>query len=197
MSRGILYIMSGPSGTGKGTICIELMKIRKGIHLSVSETSREQRPGEIAGVTYNYVSVDEFKQHIEDGDMLEWAVYSGNYYGTPKKQIEKMLEDGTDVLLEIEPQGAIKVKEKMPEAVLMFIVPPSIAVLRQRLVDRNRESIEEIEKRIEASKWEFSQALQYNNVIVNDNLQMCVNEVMSLMDGYTKQRKIIENLLNE
>lgn len=196
MSRGILYIMSGPSGTGKGTICNEIIK-RRNINLSVSVTSRDKRVGEIAGVTYNYISVDEFRRMIEDEKMLEWAMYGENYYGTPKENIEKMLEAGDDVLLEIEVQGALQVKAKMPEAVMMFIVPPSMEVLRQRLHDRGRESDEEIEKRIKTAQVEFSKSFQYNDIIVNDDLEECVNKVMSLMDGYRESRNIVENLLNE
>ena len=196
MSRGILYIMSGPSGTGKGTICEELLK-RRDMYLSVSATSRNQRKGEVAGVTYNYLTVDEFKALIDEDKMLEWAVYNGNYYGTPKEKIEQMLEAGKDVLLEIEPQGAMQVKSKMNDAVMMFIVPPSMKVLKERLVNRGRESDEEIEKRIKAAKWEFSQSVNYNDIIVNDDLEECVTKVLRLMDGYREERNIIEKLLNE
>lgn len=196
MSKGILYIMSGPSGTGKGTICNEIIK-RRDINLSVSVTSRDKRVGEIAGVTYNYISVDEFRKLIEDEKMLEWAMYGENYYGTPKENIEKMLDEGKDVLLEIEVQGALQVKSKMPEAVMMFIVPPSMEVLKKRLIDRGRETEDEINTRIKTAQAEFAKSFQYNDIIVNDDLEVCVNEVMSLMDGYTKSRKIVENLLNE
>lgn len=196
MSRGILYIMSGPSGTGKGTICEELLK-RRDMYLSVSATSRNQRKGEVSGVTYNYLTVDEFKKLIDEDKMLEWAVYNGNYYGTPKEKIEQMLAQGKDVLLEIEPQGAMQVKAKMNDAVMMFIVPPSMKVLRERLVNRGRESDEEIEKRIAAAKWEFSQSVNYNDIIVNDDLEECVTKVLGLMDGYREERNIIEKLLNE
>ena len=196
MSKGILYIMSGPSGTGKGTICNEIIK-RRDINLSVSVTSRDKRVGEIAGVTYNYISVDEFRKLIEDEKMLEWAMYGENYYGTPKENIEKMLDEGKDVLLEIEVQGALQVKAKMPEAVMMFIVPPSMEVLKKRLIDRGRETEDEINTRIKTAQAELAKSFQYNDIIVNDDLEVCVNEVMSLMDGYTKSRKIVENLLNE
>ena len=196
MSKGILYIMSGPSGTGKGTICNEIIK-RRDINLSVSVTSRDKRVGEIAGVTYNYISVDEFRKLIEDEKMLEWAMYGENYYGTPKENIEKMLDEGKDVLLEIEVQGALQVKSKMPEAVMMFIVPPSMEVLKKRLIDRGRETEDEINTRIKTAQAEFAKSFQYNDIIVNDDLEECVNKVMSLMDGYTKSRNIVENLLNE
>ncbi len=196
MSRGILYIMSGPSGTGKGTICTELLK-RRDLYLSVSTTSREQRVGEVAGITYNYVSKEDFKDLIEKDLMLEWAMYGDNYYGTPKEKIEQMLESGKDVLLEIEPQGALQVKAKMLDAVMFFVVPPSMEVLRQRLVTRGREDEAEIEKRIAAAKWEFTQSVKYNDIVVNDDLEVCVNKVLSLMDKYKNERKTVEKLLNE
>ena len=196
MSRGILYIMSGPSGTGKGTICTELLK-KRDLYLSVSTTSREQRLGEVAGVTYNYVSTEAFKDLIEKDLMLEWAMYGDNYYGTPKEKIEQMLEAGKDVLLEIEPQGALQVKAKMLDAVMFFVVPPSMKVLRQRLVMRGREDEAEIEKRIAAAKWEFTQSVKYNDIVVNDDLNECVDKVLSLMDKYKNERKTVEKLLNE
>ena len=196
MSRGILYIVSGPSGTGKGTVCAELIK-KRDIYLSVSVTSRDIRKGEIKDVTYHYITPDEFKSLIDNDKMLEWAVYSDNYYGTPKEEIEKNLEAGRDVILEIEPQGAMQVKAKMPDAVLLFIVPPSMSVLRERLIGRGRESEAEIDKRINAAKWEFSQAKMYNNIVVNDDLDICVSDVISLMEKYRKDRETVENLLNE
>ena len=153
--------------------------------------------GEIAGVTYNYISVDEFRKLIEDEKMLEWAMYGENYYGTPKENIEKMLDEGKDVLLEIEVQGALQVKAKMPEAVMMFIVPPSMEVLKKRLIDRGRETEDEINTRIKTAQAEFAKSFQYNDIIVNDDLEECVNKVMSLMDGYRESRNIVENLLNE
>ena len=196
LSKGILYIMSGPSGTGKGTICNELLK-RCDIHLSVSMTSREQRKGETQGVTYHYVSEDEFKNKIDEDLMLEWAVYNGKYYGTPKEKIDEMLKMGKDVLLEIDVQGALQVKAKMPEAIMMFIIPPSMKILRERLVDRGRENQTEIQQRIDAAKWEFSQSFKYNNIIVNDDLDVCVDEVLNLMDAYKRERNKVEDLLNE
>lgn len=188
--------MSGPSGTGKGTICNELLK-RCDIHLSVSMTSREQRKGETQGVTYHYVSEDEFKNKIDEDLMLEWAVYNGKYYGTPKEKIDEMLKMGKDVLLEIDVQGALQVKAKMPEAIMMFIIPPSMKILRERLVDRGRENQTEIQQRIDAAKWEFSQSFKYNNIIVNDDLDVCVDEVLNLMDAYKRERNKVEDLLNE
>ena len=149
MSRGVLFVMSGPSGTGKGTICSKLLSNKENdVFLSVSSTTREIRKGEIDGETYNYTTVENFKKMIDNGEMLEYAMYNGNYYGTPKKAVEDVLSSGRNVLLEIEPQGALKIKEMFPEAVLMFIIPPSMKVLRQRLEDRGRESEEQIIERL-------------------------------------------------
>ena len=172
MSRGILFVMSGPSGTGKGTICSELLK-KEDIFLSVSSTTREKRKGEIDGVTYNYTTTADFEDMINNGEMLEYAVYNGNYYGTPRKTVEKMLSEGTNVLLEIEVQGALKVKKLFEDANLIFVVPPSMPELKRRLVERGRETEEQIEERIKTAKWELEQSGKYNYVVVNDNLERC------------------------
>ena len=196
MTKGSLFIISGPSGTGKGTVCKELVK-HDNIFLSISATTRDIRVGEVDGETYFYISKEEFLSMIENGKMLEYAEYSGNYYGTPKEAVEKMLEQGKNVILEIEAQGALKVKEKMPEAVMIFIVPPSIKELRDRLSKRGREDTEEIEKRISAAKWEFSQCPKYIYVLVNDNLEPCVKNTLDIIDATNKRQKIIEKLLSE
>lgn len=198
MNKGILFVMSGPSGTGKGTICEKLLKNEENdVFLSVSSTTREIRKGEVDGVTYNYTTVENFKKMIENGEMLEYAMYSGNYYGTPKKTVSDMLSSGKNVLLEIEPQGALKIKEIFPEAVLIFIVPPSMAVLKQRLEDRGREDTEQIVQRMEAAKWEFEQSPKYNYIFVNDNLDECVREVEETMRDKVAKSNLVDKLLAE
>lgn len=195
--KGLLLVMSGPSGTGKGTVCEELKK-DESIFVSVSMTSRNMRENEIDGVTYYYVSPQQFEDNIKNEKMLEWAQYNGNYYGTPREAVEKMLDEGKNVLLEIEVQGALQVKKNFKDAVLIFIVPPSIDILRQRLIDRGRESLEEIENRINTAKWEITKAPEYNYIIVNDDLSECVDDVFGIIkaEGHKTENnlKIIENL---
>lgn len=196
MSRGVLFVMSGPSGTGKGTICARILETED-IFLSVSSTTREIRKGEVDGETYNYTTRENFERMIADGEMLEYAEYSGNYYGTPKAAVEEMLSKGRNVLLEIEPQGALKVKAAFPEAVLVFVAPPSLSELKKRLTERGRETKEQIDERIAAAKWELEQAYKYSYVVVNDELDECVNEVADILRSKTAEYGLIDKLLKE
>lgn len=196
MNRGILFVVSGPAGTGKGTICERLLETEN-VFLSVSSTTRDMRKNEVAGKTYNYISVEEFESLIAEDEMLEYAVYNGNYYGTPRQAVEKELEAGRNVILEIEAQGAMKVKAKFPEAVLIFVTPPSIKELRKRLVERGRETEEQIEERIQTAKWELTQAYKYAHILINDDLDACVKEVAEIFRRTADERNHIENLLKE
>ena len=196
MSKGILFVMSGPSGTGKGTICDELLK-RYDIFLSVSTTTREIRKGETEGVTYNYTTVANFERMIKNDEMLEYAKYGNNYYGTPQKTVREMIDSGKNVLLEIEPQGAMQVKKIFTDAILMFIVPPSMAELKKRLTERGRENEEQIEERLTAARWEFGEAVKYNIVFINDDLDECVESVISYMNEKTSERNFLNKLLKE
>lgn len=196
MNKGNLFVISGPSGTGKGTVCNMLIE-KEPIFLSVSATTRDCREGETEGVTYNYISEKCFKKLIEDNGMLEWAEYNGNYYGTPKKNVEKILEEGKDVLLEIEPQGALRVKQLFPEAVLIFLIPPSMKELKKRLIDRGRENAEQISKRLETAEWEMRQAFKYNEIVVNDKLELCVERIVEIIRKRNEKTLELERLLNE
>ena len=195
MIRGTLYIISGPSGTGKGTIC-DMLK-GENLYLSISSTTRERRSGEEDGVTYNYTTVEHFEEMIENGEMLEFAKYGDNYYGTPRKHIEERLSKGIDVMLEIEPQGAMQVKKIYPDAVMIFILPPSMAELKRRLIDRGRESGEQINERLKNARWEFSQAPFYNRIFINDNLDECVGAVREFFRETAEKRGFLDKLLNE
>lgn len=195
--RGILFVLSGPSGTGKGTVCNEIMMREDKLTISVSSTTREKRVGETDGETYNYVSKDDFLGMIDRDEMLEYAIYNGNYYGTPKKTVEELLLDGKDVMLEIEPQGALQVKKLFPEAVLIFLVPPSMAELKNRLITRGRESAEEIEQRITNAKWELEQADKYTVLIENDDIEDCVCDVLDYIESKRKERNKVNSLINE
>ena len=195
--RGILFVLSGPSGTGKGTVCNEIMMREDKLTISVSSTTREKRVGETDGETYNYVSKDDFLGMIDRDEMLEYAIYNGNYYGTPEKTVEELLLDGKDVMLEIEPQGALQVKKLFPEAVLIFLVPPSMAELKNRLITRGRESAEEIEQRITNAKWELEQADKYTVLIENDDIEDCVCDVLDYIESKRKERNKVNSLINE
>lgn len=176
MNKGRLFVISGPSGTGKGTICKELVKDEK-IRLSVSMTTRSPREGEIHGVSYYFATKEEFRQKIAAGGFLEYAEVFGNYYGTPKMEVLELLDEGIDVLLEIDVQGALQIKEAYPEAVLVFILPPSMKELRERLSGRGTETPEVLERRLGQATREISFAAQYDYAIINDRLDEVVDNV--------------------
>ena len=196
MNRGNLFIVSGPSGAGKGTICNHFLK-DDDVYLSVSVTTRNRRNEEIEGVTYFYDTIEGFEKRIQDGKMLEWAKYGDNYYGTPKDIVEGKLNNGINVILEIEVQGAFKVKEQMNDAVMIFIVPPSMKELHQRLIDRGRESIGEINKRIDIAKGELKKAIYYDHIVVNDNLEDSVKKVRNIIDERKEKTNLVSKLIEE
>ncbi len=193
MNKGSLFIISGPSGTGKGTICNELIK-HDDTFLSVSLTTRDRRNDEIEGVTYYYVSADEFRNRIENNMMLEWAQYGDNCYGTPKDKVEEQLNRGVNVILEIEVQGALKVKQQMPEAVMIFLLPPSVEALKSRLLNRDRETREEILKRISIAKGELSKAYLYDYIIINDDFDECLQTIRNIIVDRREKLDFVEKL---
>lgn len=177
MERGKLIVVSGFSGAGKGTLMNALMERYDNYALSVSATTRKPRAGEIEGVSYFFKTDGEFREMIEREELIEYAGYVGHYYGTPKAFVEENLNAGKDVFLEIEIQGAMKIKQKYPDAVLMFITPPSAKELRARLTKRGTESPETINARLKRATEEAEGVEAYDYIVVNDNLQDCVETV--------------------
>ena len=187
MNRGLLLVVSGPSGTGKGTVCRALLEKRPDIHLSVSATTRKPRPGEIDGVSYYFMEEAAFRSMIEKADFIEWACFCQNYYGTPKQKVEEQLAAGHDVILEIEVQGAMQVKSEFPEAVFIFVVPPSLDELEKRLAGRGTEKPEVIQERLKTALWEYSNMEKYNYILLNDEVDKAVERFISIIEA-EKQR---------
>lgn len=187
--RGMLVLYTGSSGVGKGTIMKELLKRDPNIRLSVSNTTREPRKGEIDGVHYNFVTKEEFEKLIEADGYLEYAVYCDNYYGTPKKQVEDMLEQGFDVFLEIEVQGGLQVMKKYPDILSIFVLPPSLEILEKRLRERATEDNETIEKRLKEAEKEISFKDRYKYNVINDELEEAVNKILKILHMEENKRK--------
>ena len=181
--QGILAVISGFSGAGKGTVMKALLEQYDNYALSLSATTREPRPGEANGREYFFVSEQEFTSMIEKGDLIEYARYVNHYYGTPKAYVESMLAAGKDVLLEIEIQGALKVKQQFPEALLVFIVPPSAAELKNRLLSRGTESEDVIEKRLSRAAEEAEGMSSYDYILVNDTVEDCTARLHGLIQS--------------
>ena len=179
--RGILVLYTGSSGVGKGTIMAELLKRDPSIRLSVSNTTRDPREGEIDGVHYNFVTKEQFEELIDSNGYLEYAKYCDNYYGTPKKQVEDLLDEGYNVFLEIEVQGGLQILEKYPDVLSIFILPPSMEVLEKRLRNRGTEKEEVILKRLEEAKNEIGFKDRYRFNVVNGELETAVDEVLEIL----------------
>lgn len=177
MRKGTLLVLSGPSGSGKGTLVKEYTEKHSDVFVSVSATTRNPREGERYGVNYFFLTVEEFKAKIEENGFLEYAQFCENYYGTPRESVETKLNEGLDVILEIDVQGALQVKENCPEAVLVFTLPPSYEILKNRLIGRGTESMEVIEKRLSAATEELKCADKYDYVIINDNIEDAAAEL--------------------
>ena len=179
--RGSLIVVSGPSGCGKGTVIKEFLKGHKDAWLSISCTSRAPRPGDVPNESYYFITREEFEEKIEKGEFLEYAEYNKNYYGTPKEKIEERLAKGIDVILEIEVQGALKVKELVPEAICIFIMPPSMKELKKRLVGRGTESKEKVLGRFKTAYQEINNVTRYNYVVTNDDVENAVAKMSAIL----------------
>lgn len=181
MKRGLLIVISGPSGAGKGTICHKLLEDNPNISLSISTTTRSKRGFEIDGKDYYFVSKEEFQKKIEEGKFLEYAFVHSNYYGTDKSLVEKTLEEGRDIILEIDIQGALKIKELIKDGVFIFITPPSMKILLRRLIDRNTESKDQILERFKTAYKEINESTKYNYVVINDEIENAVKKIESII----------------
>lgn len=208
---GQVIVISSPSGGGKGTVISELLKKENNnLWLSVSTTSRPMRANDIPGVTYNFVTKEEFEQKIKEDYFLEYTKYVGNYYGTPKAPIKEKIEAGIDVILEIEIEGASNIKKLLPESIFIFIMPPSIKTLVQRLKKRNTDSNDKLIERFHKTYKEINEVTKYNYVVINDNIEEAVDKVMSIIKAEkcsvnrieevyldTKEEEIHELLMEE
>ena len=181
--KGLLVVVSGPSGAGKGTICKNFMELNKEMLLSISSTTRNPRENEIDGVNYNFITKQDFEDLIGTDSLLEYVHVFGNYYGTPKKWVLECIEKGKDVLLEIEIVGAMKVKEKYPDAILVFVLPPSLKELKNRIITRGTETIEQIENRMARAMQEIKTIEKYDYFIFNDNLTRAVDDLEALISA--------------
>ena len=182
MSSPIVLIISGPSGAGKGTVVEALLK-KMDFALSISATSREPRKNDIDGVNYFFYNKEDFEKMIAADEFLEYAEFCGNYYGTPRSYVDKSIKEGKDVLLEIEIQGSLQVKKKIPEAILVFLTPPSLEVLEQRLRGRNTETEEKIQLRLAKAEEELKMLDLYDYVVVNDTVEKSVEDIIEIVNA--------------
>lgn len=191
--KGILTVLSGFSGAGKGTVLRRLLEKYDNYALSISATTRGPREGEENGREYFFKTREEFEKMIAKDELIEYAKYVNNYYGTPKMYVQEQLQKGKDVILEIEIQGALKVKEKYPDTLLLFITPPSAQELKNRLIRRGTEEMDVIEKRMKTAAWEAQFMDQYDYIVINDELQTCVEELHAIIQS--EHKKSARNLV--
>lgn len=201
MSKGKLFIISGPSGSGKDTVLANLFEKHPEIKLSISSITRPMRMGEIEGQKYHFISREEFESMIENDQLLEHNVFVGNYYGTPKQPVIDCINSGHDMILEIDVNGAKQIREKMPDAVSIFIMPPSYRELERRLIGRGTDAMEIIEKRLSSALGEIARAGEYDYVVTNDVVDDCVDDILHIILAQrltsARQTNLIEEVLNK
>lgn len=180
--QGILFVVTGPSGVGKGTVLTKVRE-RKELYFSISATTRKPREGEQDGVHYYFLTKEQFEQKVAAGGFLEHAQFSGNYYGTPAEPVDLQMKEGKDILLEIEVQGAMQVRENRPDAVRIFLAPPSFAELEKRLTGRGTEDAEAIRLRLETAKHELTLASQFDYIVINNTVEQAVSDVLAIMQA--------------
>ena len=181
--RGILIVVSGFAGSGKGTLMKEILSQYDNYALSISATTRKPRGQEVDGKEYFFKTVEEFEKMIAQEELIEYANYVGNYYGTPRAYVEEQLASGKDVILEIEIQGALKVKEKFPDTLLLFVTPPSAEILKARLVGRGTETMDVVEMRMRRAAEEAAGLVSYDYILINDDLQTCVEQMHNIIQS--------------
>lgn len=196
MQNGNIFIISGPSGSGKDTILQDVFKAKKDIFFSISSITRSMRPGDIPG-KYNFISKEEFEKGLENNEYLEYNIFLDNYYGTPKTPILKNIAMGNDVIIEVDVNGAASIKAKLPEAICIFIMPPSLEILHKRLSERGSETDEQIKKRMDVAVSEIGRANEYDYIVVNDALEDAVDDFLSIMRSEKLKTSNQKNLVNE
>ncbi|MCS7191975.1 MAG: guanylate kinase [Armatimonadetes bacterium] len=185
--RGRLFVISGPSGVGKGTLVAQVMKKLPNLKRAVTYTTRQPRQGEISGKDYYFVTREEFERLKQEGAFLEWAEVYGNFYGSPKREVEEILSKGHNVLLVLDVQGALTVKQEIPEALLIFIAPPSLDELRRRIKARGTNPPEDIERRMAKARWEMEQASKFDYILLNDDLEEAIGKLVKLIQSSTNE----------
>lgn len=195
MRKGLLILISGPSGTGKGTVCDLLRQKHPEISYSISATTRQPRPGEQDGVNYYFYTKEKFREMIDQGQLLEWAEVYGNFYGTPKQKVLDRLEAGEDILLEIDTQGALNVMKVMPEGLFIFLLPPSLEELAARLKGRGTETEESLHRRLGAAVDEIKLAAKYRYVVVNDKVEDAQETIAKIIEAEHHRSDLNESLL--
>ena len=195
MRKGLLILISGPSGTGKGTVCDLLRQKHPEISYSISATTRQPRPGEQDGVNYYFYTKEKFREMIDQGHLLEWAEVYGNFYGTPKQKVLDRLEAGEDILLEIDTQGALNVMKVMPEGLFIFLLPPSLEELAARLKGRGTETEESLHRRLGAAVDEIKLATKYRYVVVNDKVEDAEETIANIIEAEHHRSDLNESLL--